>query len=84
MPYFVEDGKSLTSKRGIRGPHDAVVAKDIPGDKGAERLEELEGAGVLYKADKSKPEAKAAAAAKAKASKAKAKAEKSAPAAEKK
>ncbi len=70
--YFVEDGKSLTSKRGIRGPHDSVAAKDIPGDKGAERLEELEGAGVLYKAEQSKPEAKKAAAAKAKAAKAKA------------
>lgn len=71
MSYFVENGKSLTSKRGIRGPHDDVTAKDIPGENGAKRLEELEEAGVLYKADKSKPEVKAAAEAKAKAAKAK-------------
>jgi hypothetical protein len=71
MPYFVEDGKSLTSVRGIRGPHEDVTAKDIPGEKTAERLDELVGAGVLYEADKSKPEAKAAAKKKTAAAKAK-------------
>jgi topoisomerase IA-like protein len=70
MPYFVEEGKSLTSKRGIRGPHDDVTERDIPGVT-KERVEELVASGVLYEAEMSKPDAKAAADKRAKAAKAK-------------
>lgn len=78
MPYFVEEGKSLTSKRGIRGPHDDVTERDIPGVT-EERMEELLASGVLYEAEMSKPDAKAEAEARAKAVKAeKAQAKKSA------
>lgn len=61
MRAFVEEGKSITSKRGIRGPHEEVLASDIPGVT-EERFEELVTSGVLYKAEMSKPDAKAAAA----------------------
>lgn len=70
MGLFVEEGKSLTSKRGIRGPHDEVFDRDIPGVT-KERLEELVASGVLYEAEMSKPDAKKAADARVKAVKAK-------------
>lgn len=70
MALFVEEGKSLTSKRGIRGPHDDVVESDVPGAT-EERLKELVASGVLYEADMSKPDAKKAADARAKAVKVK-------------
>ena len=69
MPLFVEEGKSLTSKRGIRSPHDEVTQRDVPGAT-EERLEELVASGVLYTADMSKPDAKAKADARAKKAKA--------------
>lgn len=70
MPLFVEDGKSITSVRGIRGPHDEITVKDLPGAT-EEDVEELVARGVLYPAEMSKPDTKAEAEKRAKVAKAK-------------
>ena len=63
MAYFVEEGKSLTSRKGVLAPHDKVTAEMIGDGK---QLEVLLNKRFLYKSEKSKPEAEAEAAKKAK------------------
>jgi len=63
MTYFVEEGKSLTSRKGVLAPHDKVTAEMIGDGK---QLEVLLNKRFLYKSEKSKPEAEAAADKKAK------------------
>jgi hypothetical protein len=46
-PFTIAPGKSVTSKRGIRGPGDEVRATDFRG--GEERLAQLVAAGVVIK-----------------------------------
>lgn len=63
MAYFVKEGKSITSRKGILAPHKKVTAEMIGDGK---QLEALLEKGFLYKAEKSKPEAEKEASEKAK------------------
>ena len=63
MTYFVEEGKSLTSRKGVLAPHDKVTAEMIGDGK---QLEVLLNKRFLYKSEKSKPEVEAEADKKAK------------------
>ena len=58
-------GKSVTSKRGILGPHEEVKPEDLGGGK--DSCEAFVKSGHFYSAAKSKPQAEAAKAEKAKA-----------------
>lgn len=53
MAYFVEEGKSITSRKGILAPHVKVTAEMLGDGK---QLDVLLKKGFLYKAEKSKPE----------------------------
>lgn len=46
--FFVEEGKAITSRKGVKGPGDRVTATDIAaGDAGTKALSELVKKGIV-------------------------------------